>query len=102
MRDKPKPSHPGEVLYGLFMEPVGLKSKDLAERIGVDRKTISRLINAKTSITAEMALKLAKAFNNPAYIWLGMQQNYDLAKAEKTARKQVKSIIPFDFDAATA
>ena len=96
------PAHPGEVLYTLYMEPLGLKSKDLAERIGVDRKTISRLINAKTSVTVEMALKLARAFNNKPYIWLGMQQNYDLFKAQKNAPKGINKIIPFDFDAVTA
>ncbi len=90
------PPHPGEVLYGLDIEPAGLTIKAVAERLGVDRKTISRIINAKASITADMAILLAKAFKTTPELWLNMQTNYDLWNAEKRMKQRVSRVLPFE------
>lgn len=89
------PPHPGEVLWGLDMQPAGLTINAVAERLGVDRKTISRIINGHAGITAEMAILLGKAFNTTPDLWLNMQQNYDLWQAGQRIRKRADKIKPF-------
>ena len=54
-----------------------------ALKIGVSRTTASELVNGKNGISAEMALKLAKAFGTSAQYWLNMQQEYDLWQARQ-------------------
>lgn len=90
------PPHPGEVLWGLDMQPAGLTINAVAERLGVDRKTISRIINGHAGITAEMAILLGKAFNTTPDLWLNMQQNYDLWQAGQRIRKRADKIKPFE------
>lgn len=77
------PPHPGQVLKGLYLEPLELSITDAAEGLGVTRKTLSQLINGHYGITPDMALRLAEAFNTTPQLWLNMQQNYDLRQAEK-------------------
>ncbi len=86
------PPHPGKVLKGLYLKPGKISATDFAARLGVDRKTISRLINERCGVTAEMALRLAKALNNTPEMWLGMQQDYDLWHAEQECKQALKSI----------
>lgn len=89
------PPHPGEVLFGLDMEPAGITIKALAEQIGVDRKTISRIINGHAGITAEMAILLSKVFKTTPELWLNMQKNYDLWHAEQRMKQRISKIKPF-------
>ena len=89
------PPHPGEVLFGLDMQPAGLTIKKVAEQIGVDRKTISRIVNGHASITAEMAILLGKAFKTTPELWLNMQRNYDLWHAEQRMKQRLSKIKPF-------
>jgi len=51
--------------------------------LGVSRKTLSKIINEKSSITPDMALRLSKAFNTSPGFWLNMQSKYDLWVAEQ-------------------
>jgi antitoxin HigA-1 len=77
------PAHPGNILKDLFMEPLGLSQTDCAQNLGVTRKTLSMLLNEHQGISAEMALRLAKAFNTTPDVWMNLQRNYDLWHAEK-------------------
>ena len=77
------PAHPGQVLKGLYLEPLELSITDAARGLGVTRKTLSQLINGHHAITPDMALRLAEAFNTTPQLWLNMQQNFDLRRAEK-------------------
>jgi antitoxin HigA-1 len=72
------PAHPGEVLKELFIEPLGLSVTEAAERLGVARKTVSKIVNGHGVITAEMALRLEIVFGSTAQTWLNMQAAYDL------------------------
>ncbi len=72
------PMHPGEVLKESYLEPIGLSVTEAAKRLGVARKTLSELINAKSDISVEMAYKLSKACDTTAKFWINMQVNYDL------------------------
>jgi len=57
---------------------------EVALRLGVSRKTLSKLINERGAVTPEMALRLARAFDTTPQLWLNLQQAYDLWRAEHT------------------
>jgi antitoxin HigA-1 len=76
------PTHPGEILKGLYVEPLGITVTDAASRLGVTRKALSELLNGHSGVSAEMALRLSMAFNTTPDLWLGLQQDYDLWKAK--------------------
>lgn len=80
------PPHPGQVLKGLYLEPLELSVTDAAKGLGVTRKTLSQLINGHQSVSPDMALRLSEAFNTTPQLWLNMQQNFDLRQAELRER----------------
>ena len=65
-----QPTPPGEILQEEFLTPMGLTQKGLADHIGCDVKVINRIVNGRTSVTAEMAVKLASAFGTSPEFWL--------------------------------
>ena len=77
------PPHPGEVLKELCIKPVGLTITDTAKALDVSRKTLSSIINGKSGISPEMAIRLSIAFNTSSESWLNQQLQYDLWKAEQ-------------------
>ena len=88
------PPHPGEVLRELCLEPLGISITDASEALGVSRKTLSSILNGRSGISPEMAIRLAKAFNTSPESWLNQQVQYDLWKAEQNSRKlHVKKLI---------
>lgn len=77
------PPHPGEVIRELCIKPLGLTVTEAAKALGVSRKTLSELLNGRTGITTEMALRLSMAFDTTPESWLTQQMQYDLSKAEQ-------------------
>jgi addiction module HigA family antidote len=88
------PPHPGEVLRDGAMSDTGITVTDFASRLGVSRVTLSRIINGKAGISADMAVRLAAALGGSAESWLHMQAAYDLWQAEKALKQQVAKITP--------
>ena len=80
------PPHPGEVVRELCLEPLGLSVTDAAEALGVSRKTLSSILNGRSGISPEMALRLSKAFNTSPESWLNQQVQYDLWNAKKDSK----------------
>ena len=86
-----KPIHPGQILKDTYLEPLGLNQTDAAANLGIARKTLSMLLNGRQGISAEMALRLAKAFKTTPDLWLNMQQHYDLWSAgQKVNLSEIK------------
>ena len=77
------PSHPGEVLKELYLNPLGLTSYVLAKRIHVPRTRIERLVKGETNLTADTAMRLAKFFGTTAEYWMNLQRAWDLARARE-------------------
>ncbi len=77
------PPHPGEVLKELCIEPLGLTVTEAAKGLGVSRKTLSTILNGKSGISPEMAVRLSIAFNTSSESWLNQQSQYDLWQAEQ-------------------
>jgi antitoxin HigA-1 len=79
------PPHPGEVIRAEVLRPLGLSLTKAAEILGVRRATLSDLANGKTAVSAEMALRLEKAFGISMDLLLRMQAGYDAAQARRRA-----------------
>ncbi len=80
------PPHPGKVVLEECIKPLGLSITEAAEGLGVTRATLSRLVNGKSGISPQMAVRLSKAFGGSAESWLRQQMNYDLAQVQKEAK----------------
>ena len=81
--------HPGEVLREVIGE---LTLTELSARLHVSRVTMSKILNCRSAITAEMSLRLAAAFGGSNTFWLEMQNRYDVQKAME---KKLPKIVPF-------
>ncbi|MCK5913310.1 MAG: HigA family addiction module antidote protein [Desulfuromusa sp.] len=77
------PPHPGEVIRELCLDPLGVTVTAAARSLGVSRKTLSELINGKSGISSEMAVRLSIAFDTTPESWLTQQMHYDLWHAEQ-------------------
>lgn len=77
------PPHPGESVRRDCLEPLGLSVTVGAKALGVTRQALNNLVNGKSGISPEMAIRLEKAFGGGASVWLGVQMDYDLAQAMK-------------------
>jgi len=89
------PPHPGLSVRVNCLEPFGLSVTEAAKVLGVSRTTLSRLINAQAGVSADMAIRLAKAFGATPEVWIRMQAAYDLAQARKHEGKiKVKRYQP--------
>lgn len=91
---KRPPTRQGGILRRHYMEPLSLTVSGLAEILGVSRKTLSKIVNERGSVTPDMALRLSKAFKTTPELWLNLQQNYDLwlASQESNNWKMVEAI----------
>jgi antitoxin HigA-1 len=74
------PTHPGEVLYEEFLEPLGIPQLQLAAKLGVTVQRINEIVNGKRGITPETAWLFAGAFGTTPEFWMNLQSQYDLAK----------------------
>lgn len=90
---KRKPTHPGIIIKKDYLEPLSISIKNMAEILGVSRKTLSKIINEGGSVTPDMALRLSRAFKTTPDLWMNLQKNYDLWQAE-SASKEWKSVKP--------
>lgn len=84
------PPHPGETLKEDVLPALGLTVTKAAEQLGVARVTLSRMINGRAAISADMAIRLAQWLGGNAEIWLRLQLQYDLWHAEKNSKIKVK------------
>jgi addiction module HigA family antidote len=87
------PSHPGEHLAE-FLDEYGLSQAAFARIIGVKPMEVSRIITGARPVTAEMAMRLGAAFDQSPELWLGLQQEYDLAQARKKLGDELRSVKP--------
>lgn len=94
------PPHPGEVLSGLWLEPLGLSVTEAAKALGVSRKTMSKIVNGSGAVTPEMAVRLELVFGASAQSWLGHQAAYDLRHIERRRKSIAREVHPVELHAA--
>ncbi len=73
--------HPGEILLKEFLEPMGISQNALARATGVPPRRINEIVLGKRGISADTAIRLARAFGVSERFWLGLQADYDLEEA---------------------
>ena len=99
---KRAPSHPGGILKRRYLEPLEISNTELADAIGVSRKTISKIVNERAGISPEMAVLLSIALGTTPDFWLNLQKNHDLWLAQTTRSDwdKVRSLRSDAVDAA--
>jgi addiction module HigA family antidote len=80
------PPHPGEFIRSVYLEPLELSARALAEKLAVSPSTLNRIITDKSGVSAEMALRLSKSLGRSPESWLAMQDAYDLWQAKRNAK----------------
>ena len=77
------PPHPGEFIREVYLEPLNVSFRSVAEKLKVSPSTFHRLIKGQSSISSEMALRLSKTLGRSPESWLAMQDNYNLWQAKQ-------------------
>lgn len=80
---KRQPTHPGIILEKDYIQPLHINLQDLADKLGVSRKTLQKIRAGRGRITTKMALRLSRLFNTSPELWLNLQQKYDIWEAWK-------------------
>ena len=88
------PSHPGAILREIVLPGSELPVSRAAQRLGVTRQTLHRLIAEKIGVTPAMALRLSKLFGSSPDFWLRMQQSHDLWHQSRSMADELESIKP--------
>ena len=86
------PPHPGEVLQDTVLAEGRITVTQFAEKLGVSRVALSRVVNKRAAVSADMALRLAAALGGSAESWLQMQAAYDLWLAAKARRPRIQPL----------
>lgn len=81
------PPHPGLVVKRMLIDGAGLSVTEAAKALNVGRVTLSKILNKKSGISSEMAVRLSLALNTSSEMWINMQSMYDLWEAEKKRKK---------------
>jgi len=86
------PTSPGDILREEYLDPLGMTQRQLADHLRCDVKVVNRIVNGRTSVTAEMALKLGATFRTSAEFWLSAQLAVDLYAAAARAGRLPKPL----------
>ena len=78
------PPHPGEIIREFCVDALNLTVTDAAKALGVTRKTLSALLNGRSGVSPEMALRLSKVFGRSPEGWLKLQLQYDLWQTQQS------------------
>ena len=89
------PPHPGHSIRDACLDPLGLTVAEGSKVLGISRSTLYRLMNGRSNISPEIAVRLSKAFGSTPETWLKMQLAYDLAQVQAKIRTiKVQSQFP--------
>lgn len=89
------PAHPGEVLREWISE---MNQQEVANALGISRTTLSRVLNGRAGISADVDLRLSEALGTTPGLWVTMQAKYELAQAAKIKRKKIKPLVQNEVD----
>ena len=95
MHDHP---HPGELLKEDVLEPLGLSVTEAAQRLGMSRVSLSRVLNGRAGISPDLAVRLERAGVSTARFWMTLQTNYELQRAEAREQPPITPLAPDGID----
>ena len=81
--------HPGEILREDVLVPLGIEVTDAAQRLGMSRTSLSRVINGHAGISPDLAVRLERAGVSTARFWMTLQANFELSLAEQRDQPMV-------------
>jgi addiction module HigA family antidote len=84
--------HPGEILLEEFLNPMDISQNRLARAMDVPPRRINEIVNGKRAITADTALRLARSLGTSEQFWMGLQADFDLEEARKSASDKLGKI----------
>lgn len=84
--------HPGEVLLEEFLTPLAISQNALARAAGVPPRRINEIVLGKRSVSADTAVRLARALGTSERFWLGLQADYDLEEAHRAIGKDIERV----------
>jgi addiction module HigA family antidote len=84
--------HPGEILLEEFLNPLEISQNRLARAIGVSPRRVNEIVLRKRAVSADTAIRLARALGTSEQFWMGLQADYDLEEAYTSARKEIEKI----------
>jgi len=84
--------HPGEVLLEEFLNPMDISQNRLARAMDVPPRRINEIVHGKRAITADTAIRLARALGTSEQFWMGLQADFDLEEARKSASDKLRKI----------
>lgn len=90
------PPHPGEFIREVYLEPFSLSTRYLAAKLRVSPSTVARVLQGRSAVSPEMALRLSKTLGRTPESWLAMQDHHDLWCARKSVN--LEDIEPLRFD----
>jgi addiction module HigA family antidote len=87
--------HPGEILMEEFLKPLGITQYRLAKEIGVSQRRIGEIVAGTRAVTADTGLRLSRFFGMSEGFWIGLQVDYDAARAKDALAKTLAKIKPW-------
>ena len=87
------PTSPGEILAEEFLRPLGMPQRQLAEHLGCDIKVVNRIVNGRSRVTPEMALRLGASFRTSPEFWLNAQVAVDLYHAARAIKELPEPLL---------
>ncbi|MBM3343431.1 MAG: HigA family addiction module antidote protein [Betaproteobacteria bacterium] len=94
MRKVPYP-HPGEILLEELLKPMGITQYRLAKEIGVPQRRIGEIVAGTRGVTVDTGLRLARFFGMSEDFWIGLQVDYEAARAKDALSKTLSKITPW-------
>ena len=94
-REIPYPT-PGEILLEEFLKPMGITQYRLAKEIGVPQRRIGEIVAGKRAVTADTGLRLSRFFGTSDGFWVGLQTDYDTARAKDALSDVLSRIARFE------
>ena len=91
-----EPLHPGVIIKDILIDSTGLTISAAADRLGVTRTTLSRLLNQHASVSPEMALRLSKLLNTSVDMWVNLQSQYDIWNIVNRHASNINNIVPLE------
>jgi addiction module HigA family antidote len=89
-----RPIHPGEILREEYLAPLGMSANALAYALNVPANRVSSILSGRRAVTADTALRLARALGTTPVFWQNLQAAYDLRVAERESASSLKAIRP--------